>query len=83
MSCVKHNTRNHSLTEEFAHSFSFSCLSLARQPTFEGKVAKGRDYLLVDEFVGMGGISPAPRLVSRPIIQAQSSSKAKAVAGEL
>ena len=28
---------------------------LARQPDFEGAVTQGRDYVLVDDFVGMGG----------------------------
>ena len=38
-----------------AHTGSDGYGRLARQPDFEGKITYGRDYVLVDDFVGMGG----------------------------
>ena len=42
-------------TNVVAHTGSDGYGRLARQPDFEGKVTPGRDYVLVDDFVGMGG----------------------------
>ena len=42
-------------TNVVAHTGSDGYGRLARQPDFEGKVTSGRDYVLVDDFVGMGG----------------------------
>jgi len=38
-----------------AHTGADGYGRLARQPVFEGTVIPGRDYVLVDDFVGMGG----------------------------
>ena len=37
------------------HTGANGFVRLARQPIFEGNVTEGQDYLLVDDFVGMGG----------------------------
>jgi hypothetical protein len=42
-------------TNFVAHTGSDGFSRLARQPTFEGSVQAGADYVLVDDFVGMGG----------------------------
>ncbi len=44
---VQINTVGHTGANGFAR--------LARQPIFEGDVTEGQDYLMVDDFVGMGG----------------------------
>lgn len=42
-------------TNVVAHTGSDGYGRLARQPAFEGAVVSGQDYVLVDDFVGMGG----------------------------
>lgn len=42
-------------TNVVAHTGSDGFGRLARQPFFEGPVANGQEYILVDDFVGMGG----------------------------
>lgn len=42
-------------TNVVGHTGSDGFLRLARQAAFDGPVAAGRDYVLVDDFVGMGG----------------------------
>lgn len=42
-------------TNVVAHTGSDGYGRLARQPVFEGDVISGMDYVLVDDFVGMGG----------------------------
>jgi len=42
-------------TNVVAHTGSDGYGRLARQPVFEGVVTPGQDYVLVDDFVGMGG----------------------------
>jgi hypothetical protein len=42
-------------TNVVAHTGANGFGRLARQPFFEGSVAAGQDYVLVDDFVGMGG----------------------------
>ncbi|MGD9973184.1 MAG: phosphoribosyltransferase [Desulfatirhabdiaceae bacterium] len=40
---------------QVGHTGSDGFGRLARQPVFEGNVIPGQDYLMVDDFVGMGG----------------------------
>ena len=42
-------------TNLVTHTGSDGFGRLARQPFFEGKITHGREYVLVDDFVGMGG----------------------------
>jgi len=42
-------------TNVVAHTGANGFGRLARQPVFEGAVTPGQDYVLVDDFVGMGG----------------------------
>jgi hypothetical protein len=42
-------------TNVVAHTGADGFSRLARQPTFDGVVTAGADYVLIDDFVGMGG----------------------------
>lgn len=42
-------------TNTVAHTGSDGFGRLSRQPTFDGEVVPGQEYLVVDDFVGMGG----------------------------
>jgi len=42
-------------TNTVSHTGANGFGRLARQPSFDGKVIKGQEYLIVDDFVGMGG----------------------------
>ncbi len=42
-------------TNVVSHTGSSGFLRLARQAAFDGPVVAGRDYVLVDDFIGMGG----------------------------
>lgn len=48
-----------------AHTGANGFGRLARQPFFEGVVTAGQDYVLVDDFVGMGGTLANLRGISR------------------